>query len=343
MKNILVSVFLFFSLSSAHAFNWFKGEDFSLSEKTIDYWQPAIDENWTIPARPYDQWNYYSNMKTAGLTMFERLIPTYNKKGKLFASWNPAGNSNDPRPTIVILHGGHGINPTELNAARFFKENVNANVLILDSFWSRGKFENHQGTTQLGADTRVLDVLAAYEWLSTRPEFDHRLFYVYGGSLGGQVTLRLMTDYPFINHHIKGKIKAAFSLYPFCRESPKYGGLRNTHTGIDIVSKPWLAPALGPYTGPVYVFTGGRDEPTDIQLCDQTIFTNATEWHHYPNATHSWDLPNRGTMPAVNGECSRAKNPFLRFEMCRDDAVTLDVLNKILTVIRNDKLKVVKQ
>lgn len=327
---------------SAHSLGWLKSENYSLSESTIEYWQPQTDENFQIPARPYDQWNYLTNMYYSGLNLFERQIPTYNKKGTLFASWTPAKYNHVARPTIILLHGGHGINPTELNAGRFFRNEVNANILILDSFWSRGKFENHQGTTRLGADTRVLDVLAAYRWLELKPEFDKKLVYVYGQSLGGQLTLRLMTDYPFINTHVAGKFNAGFSLYPFCREAPKYGGLRKYHTSIDLTKEPWLAPELGPtYHSPIYVFTGGKDEPTDPNICDRTIFTGATEWHHYPEATHSWDFPNRGTMkPPVNGACGRAKNPYLRFQMCRDDDITEDVLSKILTIIKNDIKKI---
>lgn len=94
--------------------------------------------------------------------------------------------------------------------------------------------------------------------------------------------------------------------------------------------------SIGPYLGRIYVFTGGKDEPTDISFCNENIFTQATEWHHYPEGTHSWDLPNRGVDTPVDGECARAKNPILRFQMCRNDKITFDVLHKIRAIIEKD-------
>lgn len=311
-------------------------EDLSLSEGTIEFWQPQTDQDFRIPSRPYDLWEYLTNMYYSGLNLFDRSITTYDKKGTLFSSWTPGKYWHMLRPTVIIFHGGHGINPTELNAGKFFREEINANVLILDSYWSRGQFENHRSTTTLGADTRVLDFLAAYDWLSSKPEFDKRLVYVYGQSLGGQVTLRLATDYAFINRHVKGKFRAAFSLYPFCREAPTYGGLRNSLMDTDLIKEPWLAPNLGPYHSNVYVFTGGRDEPTDPSICNRSVFTQAKEWRHYPEATHAWDLANRGVGEAVDGECAKAKNPHIRFNQCRDNRVTNEVRTRIVDVIKDD-------
>ena len=339
MKYLLIVLFLFWT-NTSFAFFWNLGKDLSLSHETIDYYQPETDEEFSIPPRPYDQWDYLTNMYYSGLNMFDRKIPTYNKKGTLFSSWTPARFSHIPRPTVIIVHGGHGINPIELNAARYFRNEVNANVLILDSFWSRGKFENHRTTNSLGVDTRVLDVIAAYRWLEEQPEFDKNLVYVYGGSQGGWIALRLMTDHPFIKQETKGMFNATFSLYPFCREAPKYGGRDTYLLDTNLNQYPWLAPSLGPYFGRTYVFTGGKDTVTDMADCDKTIFTKATEWHHYPEGTHAWDTPNRGMGKAVDGECSRAKNPHNRFMMCRNDRITDDVLSKILTVIKNDIKKV---
>ena len=218
----------------------------------------------------------------------------------------------------------------------WFRKNLNANILILDSFWSRGRFENHESTNQFGVDMRVLDVIAARQWLESNTNIDQNLVYVYGGSQGGWTALRIMTDDPFIKKQVGNKIRGAFSLYPFCRESPKYGGKHSTHLNTNLYFEPWYAPNLGPYFGKMYVFTADKDEPTDPAQCNRTVFSQATEWHHYLEGTHGWDLPNRGVDPAVDGECMRAKNPILRFQQCRNDKITYEVLGKIRKIISND-------
>lgn len=331
--RLLLGLLTFTVLSNANAFFWNR-EDLSLKEETVKYWQPATDEQFVIPERPYDIWHYDRNMRGSGLGYFERMIPTYDKTGTLFASWTPSKNLS--APTVIIVHGGHGITPGELQAGMWFRKNLNANVLILDSFWSRGRFQNHESTNQFGVDMRVLDVLAARRWLETKSDVNQNLVYVYGGSQGGWTALRLMTDDPFIKSQVGNKVRAAFSLYPFCREAPKYGGKHGSHVNTNLHSEPWHAPNLGPYFGKVYVFTGGRDEPTDPNQCNQTVFNQAAAWHHYPEGTHSWDLPNRGVDTPVDGECARAKNPLLRFQMCRNDKITYDVLDKIKAVIEKD-------
>ena len=159
-------------ITDAHAFFWNR-EDLSLKEETVRHWQPATDEKFVIPERPYDLWHYDRNMRGSGLNFFERAIPTYEKKGTLFSSWTPSGQSNSP--TMIIVHGGHGITPSELSAGMWFRKNLNANILILDSFWSRGRFENHESTNQFGVDMRVLDVIAARQWLESNTNIDQNL------------------------------------------------------------------------------------------------------------------------------------------------------------------------
>ena len=316
---------------------WFGWGDKSLSEKTIEFWQPETREDFHIPVRPNETHDYYHEIRGSGLRPFERLIPTYNNKGTLFASWNPNRSTNDLRPTVIIPHGGPGINPTEMNAGRWFKQQLGANVLILDSFWSRGIQENDFATNRYGVDMRVLDVVAALRFLTQQPEVDKQFIYIYGGSQGGWLGLRVMTDDPFIMKEINGQIRAAFSLYPWCRESPKYGGRSRLHLGVDLNIEPWFAPRLGPFSGKVYVWTAGRDEATDIRYCRESIFKAATEWNHYPEATHGWDLPNRGTYSvAVDGECARANNKINKYLMCRDTKLTNEILGRIKDIIIGD-------
>ena len=314
--RILLVFWLLFS-SSAYAFFWQDKEDRTLNEKNIDYWQPDTNESWQIPERPYDLWNYERQMTKSGLSYFKRIIPTFNKKGTLFASWTTAPTSSTPRPTIIISHGGHGITPGELNSAIWFRKELNANVLILDSFWSRGRFENHRTTNEFGVNTRVLDTIAAGRWVKSQPEVDPRYIYVYGGSQGGWLAMRIMTKDPFITNESAGMFKASFSLYPWCWTSPKFGGKHSYLLSTNLNSEPWLVPQLGPYTGRVYVFTGGKDTGTDPSMCNAQVFEQAEEWVHFPEATHGWDIPNRGVDAAVDGECAKAKNPLNRFMQCR--------------------------
>jgi dienelactone hydrolase len=333
MKIFIAVFWLVFSIN-VQAFFW---NDKTLTAETIDFWQPDTDETFQIPERPYNLYNYKRQLNFAGLVEFKRSFNTYNNKGTLFSSWNPAPKSSKPIPTVIVVHGGHGINPIEFQSAKWFKEHVGANVLIIDSFWSRGILENHHTTNQNGVNTMALDTIAAIRWLEKQPEVNTNFIYVYGGSQGGWVGLRLMTDDPFLNRVVNGKIKAAFSVYPFCREAPKYGGVSKMHVGTNLEAEPWFAPNLGPYNGRVFVFTGGRDDATNPTYCNKTVFSEATEWTHYNEGTHAWDLPTRGLgESAVDGDCAKAKNPLHRFQQCRNNSITNSVLEKIKSVIQND-------
>jgi len=78
-----------------------------------------------------------------GLESFQPLIPDWaNKKtGYLLASWNPVFNGKR-NPTVVLQHGGvGGPGPTEWGHGAWFKRQ-GYNVLVLDSFWSRGFIAN---------------------------------------------------------------------------------------------------------------------------------------------------------------------------------------------------------
>jgi hypothetical protein len=85
-----------------------------------------------------------------------------------------------------------------------------------------------------------------------------------------------------------------------------------------------------PYGAPVIVFTGGKDTAGPIGDCDRAVLRAAKSWKHYPDATHGWDVANRGAhSPAVDGECGNALNVHHRFPICRSDAVTEDMRTRI--------------
>jgi dienelactone hydrolase len=287
------------------------------SDSDINYFQSEITTD-IAPERPLDVYNLYGNTVTAGLTEFKAIIPSYNGKGNLLASWtpNPAGTAG--RPTIVIIHGGHGLVPTDFSYAVWAAKELNANILLLDSYWSRGRQENWLTWTKYGVDMRVLDVIAAGRWLQIQGIDKDKLFLM-GGSQGGWTVLRTFTKTPFIEKNLKGIYRAGFSLYPNCNSK----GTRDD-------------PTLGPYWAPVLVFTGGKDVATPPSACPTRVFKEAHEWTHYPLGTHAWDTANRGWhTPAKDGECSNALNIYNKFIMCHSRSITEDVYGKIKNFIKS--------
>lgn len=248
------------------------------------------------------------------------IIPTYNNKGNLLASWTPHPQGVANRPTFVIVHGGHGLVPGDFATAVWARDQLGANTLVLDSYWSRGQNENWATYTRLGANARTLDAIAAGKWLLSQGVDPKQLFLI-GGSQGGWTVLRTFTDEPFIVEQARGLYRAGFSLYPNCN------------------SKGWRDdPALGPYWGPVLVFTSGKDTATPPERCPTRVFKDATAWTHYPDATHGWDTSNRGShTPSVDGECGKALNICNQFAVCRSDAATNDMHTKIKVFIEGLK------
>jgi dienelactone hydrolase len=272
------------------------------------------------PERPITKYSLYNNTIKVNLAPMRAIIPTYNNKGNLLASWTPHPQGVANRPTFVIVHGGHGLTPGDFATAVWARDQLGANTLVLDSYWSRGQSENWATYTRLGANARTLDAIAAGKWLLSQGVDPKQLFLI-GGSQGGWTVLRTFTDEPFIVEQARGLYRAGFSLYPNCN------------------SKGWRDdPALGPYWGPVLVFTSGKDTATPPERCPTRVFKDATAWTHYPDATHGWDTSNRGAhTPSVDGECGKALNIYNQFAVCRSDAATNDMHTKIKTFIEGLK------
>jgi dienelactone hydrolase len=163
----------------------------------------------------------------------------------------------------------------------------------------------------------MLDAIAAGRWLGLQ-DIDKDKLFLMGGSQGGWTVLRTFTDEPFMDQNAKGLYRAGFSLYPVCN------------------SKGWKTdPTLGPYWGPVLVFTAGKDTATDPRKCPTRVFKEAASWIHYPDATHGWDTSNRGAhTPSVDGECGKALNIYNHFTVCRSNAATNDMHQKIKDFIQ---------
>ena len=280
-----------------------------LQPSDLAYFQPDIV---STEVRPLGSYSMYHNTVHIGLSEMKPIVPSFNGNGNLIASWNPHPAGIQGRPTIVIVHGGHGIGPTDFATAAWAAKELNANTLVLDSYWSRGIQENWRTQTRFGVDMRALDSIAAGKWLQAQG-VDQQKIFLMGGSQGGWTVLRTFTQTPFMEKNAKGIYRAGISLYPNCNSK----GMRDD-------------PSLGPYWGKVIVFTGGKDTATPPSACPSRVFTDATSWIHYPEATHGWDVANRGAhTSAVDGDCGRALNVYNRFSVCRSDSVTADMYEKI--------------
>jgi len=274
------------------------------SANDVDYFQPPIVES-APPLRPLNSYSLYNNTTAVNLAQMRPLIPAFNGKGNLLASWNPHPEGISNRPTFVVVHGGHGLTPTNFATALWARKELGANVLVLDGFWSRGRQENWLTYTRFGVNMRVLDVIAAGQWLRSKGIDKDRLFII-GDSQGGWTVLRLFTNEPFFIERAKDLYRGGISLYPVCTSK----GIRDE-------------PMLGPYWGPVIVFTGGKDTGTPPSQCRSSVFNDAMTWIHYPEATHAWDVSNRGAhTPAVDGQCGSALNVYNHFPICRSDKRT---------------------
>ena len=281
-----------------------------MDSKNIAYFQPPIVSD-KAPDRPlYGRYDLKKNSTSVGLSPVLSQVPAFNQKGKLLASWNPQNSPNN-KVTFVVLHGGFGIVPADFARSIWLRNNLDANVLILDSYWSRGRNENWKTGTNYGVNMRMLDAIAAGRWLVKEKGVDPRKLFLIGGSQGGWTVLRTFTNDPWISSHIDKIYAGGISLWPNCKAD-----------GSDI------RPRLGPYSKKIIVFTGGKDTATPISECNQNVFRNTALWKHYPEATHGWDSENPTTKP-VNGKCNEAKNPYRPYLVCRDDQATYDMRNHI--------------
>jgi len=233
------------------------------------YFQPPITAT-SAPTRPLrESWSLHNNTRRVGLAEMRPMIPAFNGQGALLASRNPYSGGASGRPSFIVIHGGHGLVPTNFATALWLRDTFGANVLLLDSYWSRGREENWATGTRYGVNMRVLDVIAAGRWLRDSAGADPQQSFLVGDSQGGWTVLRSFTTEAFFQRELSGLLRAGVALYPNCRADG------TAHY-----------PRLGPYAGPVLIFTGGRDSATPITQCAPATLTAATDWIHFPDATH---------------------------------------------------------
>jgi dienelactone hydrolase len=116
----------------------------------------------------------------------------------------------------VVVHGGHGLVPTNFATALWLRDALGANVMVLDSYWSRGREENWATWTAFGANMRALDAIAAARWLRDTAAVDPARIFLYGDSQGGWTVLRTFTDEPFLRSQVAGLYRGGIALYPNC-------------------------------------------------------------------------------------------------------------------------------
>ena len=284
----------------------------------IDHFQPPITVR-EAPARPITNYSLRNNTTQVRLAPMLAQVPSFDGKGELIASWTPHRDGTRNRPTFVIVHGGHGLVPTNFANAMWLRDTFAANVLVLDSYWSRGHDENWATHTPFGANMRVLDLIAAGRWLRDVHGTDSTQTFVWGDSQGGWTVLRAFTDDPFIRTQMQSLYRGGIAAYPNCFSNGTM-----------------YEPTLSPYFAPVIVFTGGKDTATPISQCPERVLKSAAQWIHYSDQTHGWDTANRGAsgMP-VDGECGKAMNVYNHFLVCRSNRTTEDMRNRIRTFVQD--------
>jgi len=243
-------------------------------------------------------------LRSVGGASLQAVIPRKGEDGTVIgllqASWNPAEQISS-RPTFIGLHGGHGIGSVERTYFLELHKKFGYNLLILDSYWSRGLSQNWSRSDKADGTVRTYDLISAAEWLISEKKVDPRQIYLIGGSQGGWTVLRAMTKGIPTEGKVKSLIRAGFAFYPVC----DVGG-------------------LSPYHSDTFIFTGDADETTHPRTCHRGVLQSAKTHVNYPNAHHGFD-----TYEANGGNgCGKSLNP-VKFTVCRDDGATSDSYSRI--------------
>lgn len=262
-----------------------------------------------------------------GLGEVKPLVPTFDGQGLLMASWS---RSTDPdAPTFVIAHGGGGIGGMLFVMGADLVTTLNANVLILDSIWSRGRRTNGgdsipQSGRTLSSNARMFDLAAAGRWLSNQGVKPDKT-YAIGESQGGWGVLRAFTDDPGIVKLIKPYFAGGVALYPLCEEP----GTKHTEANNFVFHR------LGPYHSPVLIITGGRDTLTNISYCSDKTLKSASKWLHWEDVTHAFNIDTHGLFnQSVDGTCKTMMNGFGTHQFCFNQRRTQEMMDEIRKFVK---------
>jgi dienelactone hydrolase len=207
-------------------------------------------------------------------------------------------NASGKTPAVVALHGCGGMY-SETLARRdrlTLRHQAMADLLVAegyavlfpDSFNPRGRREICSlklGNQRITQDNRRLDVLAALEFLRTRPEIDGTRVALLGWSHGGSATLAAINRrHPVVTQFLAAETpgdkfyRTAVAFYPGCIESMR------TRFGY--------APATA-----VSIFIGESDDWTSPTPCvalgeRMAAIKEPLQVRTYPDAHHGFDAPN---------------------------------------------------
>ncbi len=293
-------------------------------------------ENTIIKVNAVPNLNTYSNEEWYrriatywGQGVIAPLIPAFDGNGFLFASWTPSTNPN--APTFVIAHGGGGIGSTDFILGSDLRAMGDVNILILDSFWSRGRTTDSGDRTSNGGDSikasgktlssnaRMFDLVAAGRWLSTQG-VDPQKTYAIGMSQGGWGVLRAFTNDPMITELVKPFYAGGVALYPPCEEP----GTKHTE------EKNFTFHKLGPYHSKVLLITGGLDTLTPVSYCSDSTLKSVEKWLHWEDATHSFNQSMGGAFKrTTDGYCETMVNGFGTHQFCYNEKRVMQMLDEI--------------
>ncbi len=293
-------------------------------------------ENTIIKVNAVPNLNTYSNEEWYrriatywGQGVIAPLIPAFDGNGFLFASWTPSTNPN--APTFVIAHGGGGIGSTDFILGSDLRAMGDVNILILDSFWSRGRTTDPGDRTSNGGDSikasgktlssnaRMFDLVAAGRWLSTQG-VDPQKTYAIGMSQGGWGVLRAFTNDPMITELVKPFYAGGVALYPPCEEP----GTKHTE------EKNFTFHKLGPYHSKVLLITGGLDTLTPVSYCSDSTLKSVEKWLHWEDATHSFNQSMGGAFKrTTDGYCETMVNGFGTHQFCYNEKRVMQMLDEI--------------
>ncbi len=214
--------------------------------------------------------------------------------------FRPATFANDASgktPAVVALHGCGGMYGTAERRDRLTQRHqAMADLLIAegyavlfpDSFNPRGRREICSlriGNQQVTQDNRRLDVLAALEFLRTRPDVDGARVALLGWSHGGSAVLASINRrHPVVAQFVTAEepadmfYRTAIAFYPGCIESVR--------------ARFGYAPATT-----VSIFIGESDDWTSPKPCvalgERMAAINAPmQVRTYPDTYHGFDAPN---------------------------------------------------
>ena len=295
-------------------------------------------ENTVIKVNAVPNLNTYSNDEwyrriatNWGQGAITPLIPAFDGKGFLLASWTPS--TKPDAPTFVIAHGGGGIGSTDFILGADLRAMGDVNILILDSIWSRGRTTNAGDRASNGGDSinasgktlssnaRMFDLVAAGRWLSTQG-VNPKKTYAIGMSQGGWGVLRAFTNDPMITELVKPLYAGGVSLYPPCEEP----GTKH----LSVPADAYVYHKLGPYHSKVLLITGALDTLTPVSYCSDATLKSVEKWLHWEDATHSFNESMGGAFKrTTDGTCETMVNGFGTHLFCYNEKRVKQMLDEI--------------